>query len=177
MLTGGTPWDYYCKRFFEPLDPDAANRKVISGKIKYGRKYFTSEARKLISRFLVPAPEKRLGFADDDCQKVKSAAWFNGMDWEKLERRKIKPPHWARVDVQDQVSPFDVYRASCAVYGKPGRDVQQVQYPSDLVGRVLYPLEAETPADATADFRAGPHPPSLVPREMIDGQQDPAIRN
>ncbi|KAI5286323.1 camp-dependent protein kinase catalytic subunit [Ascosphaera aggregata] len=123
FLTGYTPWDYYRHRRFFKCNPYEANGKVITGKIPWHDKAISQDARKLISQFLVVNPRKRLGASVNAIREIKSAFWFDGIEWGKLSHRSINPPIVPADDLISEASPFDVYRQPCMVYGQPGRDM------------------------------------------------------
>ncbi|KAI5306509.1 camp-dependent protein kinase catalytic subunit [Ascosphaera pollenicola] len=129
FLTGYTPWDYYRHRKFLKCSPYKANRKVISGHIPWNNQAIDEDARKFISRCLVVDPRKRLGASHDTIREVKTAAWFRGVNWEELKKRRVKAPLIPSDDLINGVSPFDVYRHSCMVYGRPGRDLAPRSFP------------------------------------------------
>jgi ankyrin repeat protein len=52
--------------------------------------YFSDELKDLLSKLLCRDPNKRFGIYDK--AEIKRHKFFNGIDWEKLERKEIKPP-------------------------------------------------------------------------------------
>lgn len=54
--------------------------------------YLSKNAFDLISKLLVKDPTKRLGHSEKDAQEIKSHAFFEGIDWEKLLKKEIEAP-------------------------------------------------------------------------------------
>ena len=52
--------------------------------------YFSDELKDLLSKLLCRDPNKRFGIYDK--AEIKRHKFFNGIDWEKLEKKEIKPP-------------------------------------------------------------------------------------
>ena len=52
--------------------------------------YFSEELKDLLSKLLCRDPNKRFGIYDK--AEIKRHKFFNGIDWEKLEKKEIKPP-------------------------------------------------------------------------------------
>eukprot|EP00040_Diaphanoeca_grandis_P004435 m.28710 g.28710 ORF g.28710 m.28710 type:complete len:580 (-) comp15960_c0_seq1:34-1773(-) len=50
------------------------------------------EATKIINDFLAKKPEERLGFGPEGVKNIKNHVFFSGIDWDKLEKKEIKPP-------------------------------------------------------------------------------------
>ncbi|KAI5278773.1 hypothetical protein KEM52_004586, partial [Ascosphaera acerosa] len=61
--------------------------------------------------------------ADDAVAEIKQATWFADVDWAGLANRRVIPPFVPSIDLNAHVSPFDVYRQSMLVYGRPGYDL------------------------------------------------------
>ncbi len=52
----------------------------------------------LISRLLERKPTRRLGMLNGRAADIKRHKWFEGLDWEALEARKVEPPRRPRDD-------------------------------------------------------------------------------
>lgn len=50
----------------------------------------SSEARDLLLNLLVKDPVRRLGGGPSDAQEIKSHLFFESIDWEALENKKVK---------------------------------------------------------------------------------------
>lgn len=51
-----------------------------------------------ISRLLERKPTRRLGMLNGRAADIKRHKWFEGLDWEALEARKIEPPRRPKDD-------------------------------------------------------------------------------
>lgn len=58
----------------------------------------------MIQRLLERKPAKRLGMLSGKAQDVKRHKWFEGLDWEALEARRLTPPRKPRVRLVHAVS-------------------------------------------------------------------------
>jgi cGMP-dependent protein kinase 2 len=52
----------------------------------------------LISRLLERKPTRRLGMLNGRAADIKRHKWFEGLDWEALEARKMEPPRRPKDD-------------------------------------------------------------------------------
>jgi len=79
MLIGETP--FY-----------AQNHNIMFNKIKTGEIFFpnnvSDQAKDLIQQLLIKDSTKRLG----DANKIRSHAWFEGLDFQKLHNKELEPP-------------------------------------------------------------------------------------
>ena len=69
--------------------------------------YVTEEAKNLISQLLVPNPKKRLGYGEDDAQKIKEHKYFEGINWEDAWNKKLTPPFIPELKSETDLSYFD----------------------------------------------------------------------
>jgi serine/threonine protein kinase len=60
-------------------------------------------AKSLIAALLDRDPSQRLGSAADGGAQVKASAFFGGMEWHELVRRKLEPPFRPNVNGEDDV--------------------------------------------------------------------------
>ena len=52
----------------------------------------------LISRLLERKPTRRLGMLNGRAADIKRHKWFDGLDWDALEARKMDPPRLPKDD-------------------------------------------------------------------------------
>ena len=52
----------------------------------------------LISRLLERKPTRRLGMLNGRATDIKRHKWFDGLDWDALEARKMEPPRLPKDD-------------------------------------------------------------------------------
>eukprot|EP00891_Asterochloris_glomerata_P001614 jgi/Astpho2/1614/e_gw1.00028.5.1_t len=87
LLTGRQP-------FSSPKtdDPMVVMRRIVDENwhIKYPP-YLTPAAKDLVSRLLERKPARRLGMLSGRAGDIKKHKWFEGLDWEALEARKVEP--------------------------------------------------------------------------------------
>ena len=76
---------------------------------------FKQPARELIEAMLQKDPALRAGSGDADGTEVKAFAWFTPIDWQKLDRREIKPSFIPQVAGETDTSNFDEEFTSQAV--------------------------------------------------------------
>lgn len=50
------------------------------------------EAEDIITGLLSKDPKSRLGNREFGIEEIKAHPWFNGVDWDLLAERKVKPP-------------------------------------------------------------------------------------
>ncbi|BDA41611.1 cGMP-dependent protein kinase 2 [Coccomyxa sp. Obi] len=94
LLTGRQP-------FSSPKtdDPMVVMRRIVDDnwRVKYPP-YLSGQAKDLISRLLERKPTRRLGMLNGRAADIKRHKWFEGLDWEALEARKVEPPRRPRDD-------------------------------------------------------------------------------
>ncbi|KAG1067974.1 hypothetical protein G6F42_026436 [Rhizopus arrhizus] len=54
--------------------------------------YISKECQQVIEGLLTRSPKHRLGHGAQGFEKLKSHAWFQGLDWESLENKTAVPP-------------------------------------------------------------------------------------
>lgn len=88
LLTGRQP-------FSSPKteDPMQVMRRIVdeNWQIKYPP-YLSPAAKDLIAKLLERKPAKRLGMLSGKAVDVKRHKWFEGVDWEAIEARRVAPP-------------------------------------------------------------------------------------
>merc|ERR550534_2138177 len=97
MLAGYPP-------FFSET-PMATYRKIIKGKLSYGR-MFSPPAKRFVASFLKLRPVKRLGMQPGGLKNVKSRTFFAEFDWKMLEARTMIPPITNKVRNPKDMSNF-----------------------------------------------------------------------
>ena len=63
----------------------------------------------LCRKLLVADRTKRIGNLRNGAEDVKTHKWFNGMDWEEVFNRKLRPPLVPRVRYDGDTANFDDY--------------------------------------------------------------------
>ncbi|EPX72807.1 AGC/AKT protein kinase Sck2 [Schizosaccharomyces octosporus yFS286] len=82
-------------------------KNIVFGKVRFPRGLLSAEARDLIKLLLNRNSKNRLG-ANGDAEEVKRHAFFDDIDWEKLNAKKLSPPFKPIVEGEFDVSNFDV---------------------------------------------------------------------
>lgn len=81
-------------------------RSIVKGSFEVPNSLSPS-AGKIVKDFLMKNPSKRLGSLADREDGVYNHVFFEGLDWEELRSKTIKPPHKPKIkDVLD-TSNFD----------------------------------------------------------------------
>eukprot|EP01137_Pigoraptor_chileana_P003710 Opistho-2@44309 len=97
MLAGHAP--------FEGRDQMETYKKILSGKVNFG-KDFNKNEMDLISKLLHVNQSKRLGNLRGGAVDIKRHKWFEGFDWEGLEKREMTPPYVPAVKSVTDASNF-----------------------------------------------------------------------
>jgi len=98
MLTGLPP--------FYSQNINIMYQKILNGELRFPS-YVSSEAQSLLEGLLTREVEKRLGSGTDGSQEVKRHTFFNGIDWEKLERKELETPFKPKVKSDTDTSQID----------------------------------------------------------------------
>ena len=121
MLTGCLP--------FEIPKDEPLKVSLFKKEVKFPRN-FNELAKDLIKKLLVPNPLKRLG-SEGDSESIKKHPYFKGINWEKFEKREIKPPYIPKFKDELDLSYFDKYFTDEDITStKSNRKVRQ-RVPSD----------------------------------------------
>ena len=75
--------------------------------IKDGK--ISDNARDLILKLLVVDPSKRLGYGVEDARSIKSHSFFNGVDWDNVHKKLIKPKFIPTIKNKEDLDYFDKY--------------------------------------------------------------------
>jgi len=65
--------------------------KICEGFFKFPS-HFYDELKDIVTKLLAPTKARRLGNLRGGAKDVKSHAFFNGINWEALESKRVKPP-------------------------------------------------------------------------------------
>jgi hypothetical protein len=69
----------------------------------------------LISRLLERKPTRRLGMLNGRAGDIKRHKWFDGLDWDALEARKMEPPRLPKDDSAKRLRELMVCFNICTV--------------------------------------------------------------
>ena len=81
--------------------------RVMAGKYQL-RSNWSPELRDLIRRCLTENVTKRLC----DVKEIKAHKWFDGLDWQMVERRRLRPPHLPNISKRGDRSNFYGYNVN-----------------------------------------------------------------
>ena len=68
----------------------------------------SADPQDLISRLLERKPARRLGMLAGKATDVKRHKWFDSLDWEALEARRMEPPRKPRDDSSKRLKELQV---------------------------------------------------------------------
>jgi serine/threonine protein kinase SCH9 len=98
MIAGFSP--------FYTNDTQLMYRRILFGKLKFPKGFFSDDAKSLIKGLLARNPSARLG-SRNDAEEIKSHPFFANVDWDILYRKQVSPPFKPNVTSEDDVSCFD----------------------------------------------------------------------
>jgi len=98
MLTGLPP--------FYSQNINIMYQKILNGELRFPS-YVSAEAMSLLEGLLTREVEKRLGSGPDGSNEVKRHVFFNGIDWEKLEKKGVDAPFKPKVKSETDTSQID----------------------------------------------------------------------
>lgn len=98
MLVGESP--------FPGDDEEEVFDSIVNDDVRYPR-CLSPESVSLIQKLLQKNPEKRLGAGEEDASQIKRHRFFQGMDWDALLAKKVKPPFLPVIKAPKDVSNFD----------------------------------------------------------------------
>jgi serine/threonine protein kinase len=99
MLVGIPP--FYSENVQEMYD------KILNSDLILPEQLMSTEAMDLLTRLLERDPKKRLGSGPTEWQEIKNHPFFDGIDWEQLYNKSIKPPFIPNVKGELDTSFFD----------------------------------------------------------------------
>ena len=80
--------------------------KIYERKIDFP-KNINQDAKDLIQKLLIVNPSKRIGFGPNGAEDIKNHPFFQGIDWDLLEAKKIKPPFIPKLKNDTDLRYFD----------------------------------------------------------------------
>uniref|UniRef100_A0A671RH50 protein kinase C n=1 Tax=Sinocyclocheilus anshuiensis TaxID=1608454 RepID=A0A671RH50_9TELE len=98
MLVGESP--------FPGDDEEEVFDSIVNDEVCYPR-FMSPESVSIIQKLLQKNPEKRLGAGEQDANEVKRHRFFQGIDWEALLAKRVKPPFLPSIKAPADVSNFD----------------------------------------------------------------------
>ncbi|RXN10367.1 serine threonine- kinase N2-like isoform X1 [Labeo rohita] len=98
MLVGESP--------FPGDDEEEVFDSIVNDEVRYPR-FLSPESVSIIQKLLQKNPEKRLGAGEQDANEVKRHRFFQGIDWEALLAKRVKPPFVPSIKAPGDVSNFD----------------------------------------------------------------------
>uniref|UniRef100_A0A3B5AT47 protein kinase C n=1 Tax=Stegastes partitus TaxID=144197 RepID=A0A3B5AT47_9TELE len=98
MLVGESP--------FPGDDEEEVFDSIVNDDVSYPR-FLSPESVSLIQKLLQKNPESRLGAGEEDASAIKRHKFFQGMDWDALLAKKVKPPFLPVIRAPQDVSNFD----------------------------------------------------------------------
>ncbi|KAG7480547.1 hypothetical protein MATL_G00057360 [Megalops atlanticus] len=98
MLVGESP--------FPGDDEEEVFDSIVNDEVRYPR-FLSPESISIIQKLLRKNPERRLGAGEEDAGEVKKQKFYQGIDWEALLAKKVKPPFLPTIKEKVDVSNFD----------------------------------------------------------------------
>uniref|UniRef100_A0A3Q3FIV4 protein kinase C n=2 Tax=Kryptolebias marmoratus TaxID=37003 RepID=A0A3Q3FIV4_KRYMA len=98
MLVGESP--------FPGDDEEEVFDSIVNDEVRYPR-FLSPESASLIQQLLLKDPERRLGAGEEDAAAIKQHRYFQGMNWDALLAKKVKPPFQPVIKTPQDVSNFD----------------------------------------------------------------------
>ncbi|KAM8872393.1 serine/threonine-protein kinase N2 [Synchiropus picturatus] len=98
MLVGESP--------FPGDDEEEVFDSIVNDDVRFPRS-LSPDSISLIQKLLQKDPELRLGAGEEDAQQIKRQRFFQGVDWDALLSKKVKPPFLPVIRAQKDVSNFD----------------------------------------------------------------------
>jgi protein-serine/threonine kinase len=98
MLTGALP--------FKGHDGATMSASIRTSELRFPSS-LSRHAKMLLCGLLTPDPKKRLGSGETRAGEIKSHAFFEGMQWDSLERGEIPPPWRPTINEIWNTSLFD----------------------------------------------------------------------
>ncbi len=99
MLNGNPPFIF---------DKNNFNINIFNKEIFYPNS-FTEEAKLFLKDILIVDPNKRLGSGKNGIENIKKHPFFNGINWEDLENKKVIPPFIPNILDDTDLENFDKY--------------------------------------------------------------------
>lgn len=138
MLTGLPP-------FFDE-NPGKMYRAILTGGINFPP-YVSEAAKDLISGLLEKHPESRLGSGPGDYEDIQKHPFFNGVNWDALLKREVKPEFVPEIKNDVDTSNFDHDFQDEAGLSFRSKAVVSEATQSAFVGFTCTGEDGETPLD------------------------------
>ncbi|KAM7369425.1 hypothetical protein PAMP_013694 [Pampus punctatissimus] len=87
-------------------DEEEVFDSIVNNDVRYPR-FLSPESVSLIQKLLQKNPDMRLGAGEEDAAEIKRHKFFQGVDWDALLAKKVKPPFLPVIRAQQDVSNFD----------------------------------------------------------------------
>lgn len=101
MLAGRSPFDT------SDSSEEVLFQTILEKTIRIPR-HLSVRAQNILKAFFKKDPKERLGsHPDKGFSEIKSNDFFRGIDWEKLERRQVKPPYTPPTESDRDLAHFD----------------------------------------------------------------------
>jgi len=75
--------------------------------VEFDKSMFSPECIDFVSKILIHAPEKRLGYGLNATEDIKSHPWFADVDWVKIYNKQVTPPFKPHVRGEFDMRYFD----------------------------------------------------------------------
>ncbi|XP_073670784.1 serine/threonine-protein kinase N2 isoform X1 [Paramisgurnus dabryanus] len=98
MLVGESP--------FPGDDEEEVFDSIVNDEVRYPR-FLSPDSVSIMQKLLQKNPERRLGAGEQDANDVKRHRFFQGIDWEALLAKRVKPPFLPSIKTPGDVSNFD----------------------------------------------------------------------
>ena len=90
------------------IDKNNFNINIFNNEIFYPNS-FTDEAKMFLKDILIVDPNKRLGSGKNGIDNIKKHPFFNGINWEDLENKKVIPPFIPNILDDTDLGNFDKF--------------------------------------------------------------------
>ncbi|XP_058472692.1 serine/threonine-protein kinase N2 [Solea solea] len=98
MMVGESP--------FPGEDEEEVFDSIVNDDVRFPR-FLSPQSVSLIQKLLQKNPETRLGGGEEDAAGIKRQKFFQGMNWDALLAKKLKPPFLPALKAPQDVSNFD----------------------------------------------------------------------
>uniref|UniRef100_A0A673ARL2 protein kinase C n=1 Tax=Sphaeramia orbicularis TaxID=375764 RepID=A0A673ARL2_9TELE len=98
MLVGESP--------FPGDDEEEVFDSIVNDDVQFPR-FLSPDSVSLIQKLLQKNPDMRLGAGEEDALEIKRHKFFQGVDWDALLAKKVKPPFLPVIRAAHDVSNFD----------------------------------------------------------------------
>lgn len=125
MLTGVPP-------FHQPSgNTSALYERILQGPRSISWPAFQPHTIDLILKLMESDPVRRYGKSEYGTGDVFIHPWFNEVDWERLNNRKITAPYLPKLQGDGDASAFATYpeNEAASTYGKPLHDPHALEFP------------------------------------------------